>query len=96
MTIETLPIPKCTMLDGIDKLEGALSDLDSGRFALAFLMETARPEDHSADVIQCVMIALSDAAVDLKDGLDAVAFEHKAFLAWEAKNAQETGEARPT
>ncbi len=94
MTVTTLPMPKCTMRDAIDKLDGALSDLDSGRFALAFLMETARPEDHSADVIRCVMSALCDAAEDLKTGLDAVAFEHKAFKAWEAKNAQETGEAR--
>ncbi len=94
MTVTTLPMPKCTMRDAIDKLDGALSDLDSGRFALAFLMETARPEDHSADVIQCVMCALRDAAVDLKAGLDAVSFEHEAFKAWEAKNAHPAGEAR--
>ena len=96
MTITTLPMPKCSMLDGIDKLDGALSDLDSGRYALAFLMETARPEDHSADTIQCIINTLAEAAVDLKTGLDAVTFEHEAFKAWEAKNAQETGEARPT
>ena len=93
MTIATLSIPKCSFDDGINMLDGALSDLDSGRFALAFLMETARPEDHSADVIQCVMCALCDAAADLKTGIDAVTFEHKAFKAWEAKNAQEPGEA---
>ena len=93
MTVTTLPMPKCTMLDAIDKLEGALCDLDSGRFALAFLMETARPEDHSADVIQCVMCALRDAAVDLKVGLDAVSFEHEAFKAWEAKNAHPAEES---
>ena len=94
MTVTTSPTPKCTMGDAIDRLDGALSDLDSGRFALAFLMETARPEDHSADVIQCVMCALGEAAEDLKTGLDAVTFEHEAFKAWEAKNAQETGEVR--
>ncbi len=96
MTVTPLPMPKCTMGDAIDKLDGALSDLDSGRFALAFLMETARPEDHSADVIQCVMCALRDAAVDLKVGLDAVSFEHEAFKAWEAKNASPARETRPT
>ena len=94
MTVTTLPLPKCTMLDAIDKLDGALADLDSGRFALAFLMETARPEDHSADVIQCVMCALRDAAVDLKTGLDVVAFEHEAFKAWKAKNAHPAEEAQ--
>ncbi len=94
MTVTTLPMPKCTMGDAIDKLDGALSDLDSGRFALAFLMETARPEDHSADVIQCIMTALCDAAVDLKAGLEVVNFEHEAFRAWETKNASSTG-ARP-
>ncbi len=94
MTVTALPTPKCTMGDAINKLDGALSDLDSGRFALAFLMETARPEDHSADVIQCVMCALRDAAVDLRVGLDAVTFEHEAFKAWEAKNANPAGEAR--
>ncbi len=96
MTVTPLPMPKCTMGDAINKLDGALSDLDSGRFALAFLMETARPEDHSADVIQCVMCALRDAAVDLKAGLDAVSFEHEAFKAWEAKIGAATGETRPT
>ncbi len=94
MTVTPLPMPKCTMGAAIDKLDGALSDLDSGRFALAFLMETARPEDNSADVIRCVMFALRDAAVDLKTGLDAVRFEHEAFKAWEAKNAHPAGEAR--
>ena len=94
MTVTTLPTPKCTMRDAINKLDGALSDLDSGRFALAFLMETARPVDHSADVIQCVMCALRDAAVDLKAGLDTVSFEHEAFKAWEAKNAHPAGETR--
>ena len=94
MTVTPLPMPKCTMDDGLMKLEDGMLDLDSGRFALAFLMETARPEDHSADTIQCVMTTLAEAAAQLKVGLDAVAFEHKAFKAWEAKNAQETGEAR--
>ena len=65
MTVTTLTVPKCDMNDGINKLDGALSDLDSARFALAFLMETARPEDHSADVIQCVINTLGEAAVDL-------------------------------
>ncbi len=72
MTVTTLPMPKCTMLDAINKLDGALSDLDSGRYALAFLMETARPEDHSADTIQCIMNTLREAAANLKTGLDVL------------------------
>ena len=93
MTVSTLPLPKCTMLDGIDKLGNGLIDLDSARFALAFLMETARPEDHSADTIQCIMNTLAEAAAHLETGLDAVTFEREAFKAWEAKNAQPAGEA---
>ena len=93
MMITTLPMPKCTMGDGIDKLDYALVDLDSARHALAYLVEVG-PEDGSRNVIECVINTLDAAAADLKTGLDAVAFEHKAFKAWEAKNAQETGEAQ--
>ena len=46
-------------------------------------------------VLDCVILTLAEAAANLKTGLDAVAFEHKAFKAWEAKNASPTGEARP-
>ena len=59
-----------TVLDAINKVGDAMIDLDSGRFALAFLMETARPEDHSADTIQCVMNTLAEAAQNAKAGLD--------------------------
>ncbi len=93
MTVTTLPMPKCSMDDGLGKLGDGILDLDSARFALAFLMETARPEDHSADTIQCIMNTLAEAAEGLKTGLDAVAFEHKAFKAWEAKNASVRVEA---
>ena len=94
MTVTTLPVPKCTMDDGIGKLDDGILNLDSARFAHAFLMETARPEDHSADTIQCIMNTLAEAAANLKVGLDAVSFEHKAFKAWEAKNAHPAEEAR--
>ena len=94
MTVATLSVPKCTMSDGIDKLDCALVDLDSARHALAYLVEVG-PEDGSRNVIECVINTLDAAAEDLKIGLDAVAFEHRAFKIWEAKNAQETGEARP-
>ena len=67
--------------DAINKLDGAIADLDSGRFALAFLLETARPDDHSADVIQCVLNTLGDAAGDAQAGLDVVyeALRDKSF-----------------
>ena len=42
-----------------------------------------------------MILTLFKAAEDLKTGLDAVTFEHKAFKAWEAKNAQEPGELGP-
>ncbi len=58
-------------------------------------MEELHADHGSTHVIQCVILTLAQAASDLKTGLDAVAFEHKAFKAWEAKNAQEPGEARP-
>ena len=57
-----------TILDASQKVGDAMIDLDSGRFALAFLIETARPEDHSADTIQCVMNTLAEAAQNLKAG----------------------------
>ena len=66
MTVMDLPIPKCTMGDGFGRLDDALIDLDSARFALAFLMETACPEDHSADTIQCIMNTLAEARAKLK------------------------------
>ncbi len=59
-----------TILDARQKVDDAMIDLDSGRFALAFLIETARPEDHSADTIQCVMNTLAEAAQNLKTGSD--------------------------
>ncbi len=95
MTVTTLPMPKCTMGDGLDKLGYAGDALDSGRYALAHLMEELPADGGETRVIQCVILTLAKAAEDLKTGLDAVSFEHKAFKAWEAKNAQETGEARP-
>ena len=49
-----------TILDARQKVDDAMIDLDSGRFTLAFLIETAPPEDHSADTIQCVMNTLAD------------------------------------
>ena len=58
------------VMGAMDKVGDAIIDLDSGRFALAFLMETARPEDHSADTIQCVMNTLAEAAQNAKAGLD--------------------------
>ncbi len=92
MTVTDLPMPKCAMDDGLDKLDGALVNLDSARHALAYLVEVG-PEDGSRNVIECVINTLDLAAADLKTGLDAVAFEHKAFKAWEAKNAHSAGEA---
>ena len=91
MTIATLPMPKCTMDDGLNKLDDALVDLDSARHALAYLVEVG-PEDGSRNVIECVINTLDAVAKEAKTGFDAVAFEHRAFKAWEAKNAQE---ARP-
>ncbi len=58
------------VMGAMDKVGDAIIDLDSGRFSLAFLMETARPEDHSADTIQCVMNTLAEAAQNAKAGLD--------------------------
>ena len=94
MTVTPLPMPKCTVGDAIDKLGYAGDALDSGRFALAHLMEELHADYGSTRVIECVILTLAQAAADLKTGLDAVAFEHEAFKAWEAKNAQEPGEAR--
>ncbi len=94
MTVTTLPTPKCTMGDGIDKLGYAGDALDSGRFALAHLMEELQVDRGTTHTIQCVILTLAQAAADLKVGTDAVAFEHKAFKAWEAKNAQPAGEAQ--
>ncbi len=57
------------VLDAMNKVGDGMIDLNSGRFALAFLMETARPEDHSADTIQCVMNTLAEAAQNVEEGL---------------------------
>ena len=89
MTVTTLPLPKCTVDDAIDKLGYAGDALDSGRYALAHLMEELHADHGSTHVIQCVIITLFQAASDLKTGLDAVAFEHKAFKAFEAKATKE-------
>ncbi len=94
MTVTTLPMPKCTMDEGLDKLGYAGDHLDSGRFALAFIMDELPAGAGSTHTIECVILTLAKAAEDLKTGLDAVAFEHRAYKAWEAKNAQETGEAQ--
>ncbi len=94
MTVTNLTTPKCTMGDGRDKLGHAGDALDSGRYTLAFLLEVMQADYGSTHAIQCVILTLAKAAEDLKTGLDAVSFEHKAFEAWQAKNAQETG-ARP-
>ena len=95
MTVTTLPMPKCTMDDGLDRLSCAGDYLDSGRYALAHVMEDLHADFGSCRLIECVMLTLAKAAEDLKTGLDAVTFEHKAFKAWEAKNAQETGGHQP-
>ncbi len=95
MTVTTLPVPKCTMDDGLDKLGYAGDALDSGRYTLAFLMEVMQTDPGSTHAIECVILTLAKAAEDLKIGLNAVSFEHKAFKAWEAKNAQAPGEAHP-
>ncbi len=94
MTVTTLPMPKCTMGDAIDKLGYAGDYLDSGRFALAHLMEELQVDRGTTHTIQCVILTLAQAASDLKTGLDAVAFEHEAFKAWEAKTGHPAGEAR--
>ena len=96
MTLTTLPIPKCTMGDALDKLGYAGDHLDSGRYALVHLMEDfhERRDTGAYHVLDCVILTLAQAAAELKTGLDAVTFEHKAFKAWEAKNTQETREER--
>ena len=91
MTVTTLPMPKCTMGDALDKLGYAGDALDSGRYALAHLMEELHADHGSTHVIQCVILTLAKAAADLKAGLDTVSFEHEAFKAWEAKNAHPAG-----
>jgi hypothetical protein len=44
-----------------------------------------RADTGAYHVLDCVILTLAQAAANLKTGLDAVAFEHKAFKAWEAK-----------
>ncbi len=84
MTVTALPTPKCTMGDALDKLGYAGDHLDSGRFALAHLMDELHAGHGSTRVIECVILTLAQAAADLKTGLDAVTFEDRAFKAWEA------------
>ena len=79
--------------DAINKLDGAIADLDSGRFALAHLMDELHV-DQGLTHTECVILTLFQAAAELKTGLDAVSFEHEAFKAWEAKNAHPAGKAR--
>ncbi len=93
MTVTALPTPKCTMGDARDKLGYAGDHLDSGRFALAHLMDELHADHGSTRVIECVILTLAQAAAELKVGLDAVTFEHEAFKAWEAKNANPAGKA---
>ncbi len=95
MTVTTLPTPKCTMGEGLDKLGYAGDYLDSGRYALAHVMEDLHADFGSCRLIECVILTLAKAAEDLKTGVDAVSFEHEAFKAWEAKNAQDTGGRQP-
>jgi len=45
-------------------------------------------------LLECVINTLDYVAKEARTGLDAVTFEHKAFKAWEAKNAQPAGEGR--
>jgi hypothetical protein len=93
MTVTNLPIPKCSMGDGLDKLGYASDHLNSARGAIAHLLEQQLDQGTTC-TIECIILALTQAAADLKTGLDAVSFEHKAFKIWEAKNAQPAGEAR--
>ena len=94
MTVTALPIH--SMRDALDKLEYASVVLDSGRFALAHIMEDLPTDAGETHIIQCVIFTLDEAAANLKTGMEAVTFEHEAFKAWEAKNAHEAGEvSRP-
>ena len=67
MTVATLTIPKCSMDDGIDMLDGALVDLDSARHALAYLVEIG-PEDGSRSVLECVINTLDYVAKEARTG----------------------------
>ncbi len=91
MTVTTLPLPECTMDDGLEKLAYAGDHLDSAREAIMHLLEQ-RLDGGTKGTIECVILTLERAAAELKTGLDAVAFEHKAFTAWAADNAQAAGE----
>ncbi len=86
MTVATLPMPKCSMGDGLDKLGYAGDALESARSALAHLAEVGIDES-ARGVVECVIATLARAAEDHKIGVDAVAFEHNAFKAWEARQA---------
>ncbi len=94
MSVSTLPVPKCTMSDALDKLEYATVALDSGRFTLAHIMGELPAGASEVHIIQCVILTLAQAAEDLETGLTRISFECKAFKAWEAKNANPAGEAR--
>ncbi len=91
MTIATLPIPECTMDDGIDKLGYAVDALNSRRYALAHLMNELRERADTGayHVLDCVIFTLAQAAEDLKTGRDAVTFEH----VWKSLDAHEAREA---
>jgi hypothetical protein len=60
-------------------LDGALVDLDSARYALAYLVEVG-VEDSSRPVIECVINTLSDVAQEAKAGWDVASEELKAKM----------------
>ena len=64
--------------DAIDQLDGALVDLDSGRYALAHLVEVGI-EDSSRAVIECVINTLDQAAQDAKAAWDVASEALKAM-----------------
>ena len=64
------------VFDAFIKLESAMNDLDSARYALSSLVEEANP-DISPHVIQCVICTLGEAARDAQAGYDVVSEELK-------------------
>ena len=78
-----------TVFDAFIKLECAMGDIDTARFALASLVEEADPEV-SPHVIRCVMSTLSEAAEDAKAGYDILSEELR------NKRFPSLAEARPT
>ena len=65
-----------TVFDAFIKLECAMGDIDTARFALASLVEEENPEI-SPHVIRCVMSTLAEAAEDAKAGSDILSEELK-------------------